>query len=137
MAMMSESQQQRYAAQIERSLPMRLEVWRNTAAGEIEPGYPAEPDYGDAPILSDVPCYAYNRMGIGTGEGSRVEREFIASDWSIHVPLPDPDAEVVITEQDQLRNITLHGRVIVAGPLNITYIATSATHRRIAAAEVR
>ena len=132
MAMMSESQQQAYAAQIQRSLPMRLEVWRAGDGGLIEGLYPPSADFGSGPHAEDVPCYAYSRMGVGAGEGERAERTFVMSDWSIHVPFGTD-----VTERDQLRNVTLHGNVIVAGPLNIVFIANSATHRRIAANEVR
>ncbi len=132
MAMMTESQRDRYAVQVERSLPMRLEIWRTEAGELIEGLYEPTADFGDVPHSAAVPCYAYSRMGVGTGEGERAERTFVMSDWSIHVPLGTD-----VTEQDQLRNITLHGTVIVAGPLNIVFIANSATHRRIAANEVR
>ena len=114
---------ERLEEQVEKRLSMRCDIVRAVEGEELAPGYPAgttmEVHY------EDLPCYVWNLLYLLQGEFVFPEREYATGQLRGILPVyyTDPitgEREVIqIREQDEIRNISLNGRVLFQGPLNI------------------
>ena len=123
MRFLTEARTSRLQQQVEDRFSMRCDIVRATILPEIEPGYPAGIEMET--YYTDLPCYVWNLLYLLQGEFVYPEREYASGQLRAMLPVhyENPDTGerelITITEQDEIRNIRLHDRVLFEGPLNI------------------
>ena len=114
---------ERLQGQANARLSMRCDITRQVAGPEPAPGYAAELVY--ATRYENLPCYIWNLLYLLQGEFVYPEREYASGQLRGILPVyrqhptTGVKEEILLTEQDEIQNITLNGRTIFAGPLNI------------------